>query len=171
MSNWKDIDRKLISKITFESDDIKEVLYQIPEENDGSFRISTGDIDNMPHRTPNENLRILRKMLAELFAKNLNESYPALETRCDIKHDTFQKILRERNGRNISRKMLARFVVGAKVDLDIAEEMFLCLGHPLERRNRFDYILMCALRDRDDIDVFNDDLLKYGYDSIFTKAD
>lgn len=101
----------------------------------------------------------------------MNQNYAMLENQCDIKKDTFQKIVRERNGRGISRTMLAKFVVGAKVDMDTADQMFLNFGESLDARNRFDYILMCALRDKDDIDVFNNDLMKYGYPSIFSKPD
>lgn len=168
MSKWDKIDKKQITEIKFESIDIIETSTYIPPK--ASYRVSRKDAADIP-RTDEEAKRELRIMLTTLFALNLNQNYAQLESRCDIKPDTFQKIIRKRNPKGISRTMLAKFVVGAKVDIKTADTLFLYLGHGLDDRNRFDYILMCALRDKDDIEIFNDDLMKYGYPSIFSSPD
>lgn len=166
MSIWDNLDKKRIPQMEFLSVDIVEVE-NLPVEK-RSYRVKDSDVPGIPP-SPDERLGELRVQLSSIFVSNLGKNYATLETECNITADFFRKILR--GTKNIGRFTLAKFVVGAKVDVEVAEEMFVNLGHALDKRNRFDYILMCELLYQDDIHVFNEDLMKYGYPSIFSKGD
>ena len=135
----------------------------------GAYRLSNSDIASMPEKT--EDSSELRRKLALLFHERLHENYDQLEAKCDIKRDTFQKMLRHKNGRSITYPMLAKFCIGACLSKAEAEELFQLTGHPLNEKVPCDYILLCTLKNRDDINDFDLDLQKYGYDSVLSKPD
>ncbi|SCP98376.1 hypothetical protein SAMN05421730_10201 [Anaerobium acetethylicum] len=56
---------------------------------------------------------------------------------------------------------LAKFVVGCKLTVEEADELFVLIGHALDKRNRFDYILACELIHGCDILEFDKDLRTY----------
>lgn len=164
MANWEGLDKRNIARIPLTKYKDWEDSTELPS----TEFISPYNLAEMPPLDPDGQRVKLRRLLSSVFHQKLDGNYEYLETRCDIKRDTFQKVLRANGGRGMSRTMLAKFVVGAGLDESTADELFLCQGTGLDRRSRFDYILMCAIHDKDDIVTFNQDLIKYGCGSILS---
>jgi hypothetical protein len=99
-----------VADMTFESNEIPQFF-----DDDYAFagRLTAQDIANMPDET--KDIGKLKRRLSEIFNIKLNNNYAKLEADCDIKRDTFQKVLRAKNGRNITYTLLAKFCVGAKL--------------------------------------------------------
>jgi hypothetical protein len=76
------------------------------------------------------------------------------------KEDTFRRWL---NGKRFpKREALAKFVVGLGLDIVTAKELFALHSSPLDpTNNRLDYIIALAIRDKDDIGQFAEDVEKY----------
>ena len=156
-----------IADMTFESNEIPQFF-----DDDYAFagRLTAQDIANMPDET--KDIGKLKRCLSEIFNIKLNNNYAKLEADCDIKRDTFQKVLRAKNGRNITYTLLAKFCVGAKLSEQEARELFLLMGHELNNQKyRCDYILICELKNGCDILEFDADLKKYGIPGILSETD
>lgn len=155
-----------VADMTFESNEIPQFF-----DDDYAFasRLTAQDIANMPDET--KDIGKLKRRLSEIFNIKLNNNYAKLEADCDIKRDTFQKVLRAKNGRNITYTLLAKFCVGAKLSEQEARELFLLMGHELSSKNRCDYILICELKNGSDILGFDADLKKYGISGILSETD
>ena len=127
-------------------------------------RVTTAEVRGIP--TDTEKSITLRKRLSTLYHEKAEGSYIKLEVKTQIKQNTFQKWM---NGsRNVSRKELAKFAVGLALDMEIVDELFRMIGHSLDyENNRFDFIVACAIRDKDDIEQFGNDVEKYCGISIF----
>ena len=151
---------------SFESVEIPDLWADGQEER--SFRLTGAQMAAMPTET--KDIGTLRRRLAELFYTHFS-NYAQLESMCDIKPDTFQKVLRFKNGRNVTYQLLAKFCVGAQLSEGEAKELFNLMGHDLREQNRYDYILLCELRNHCDICEYDEDLQSFGYSSIFSKAD
>lgn len=132
-------------------------------------RLTAQDMANMPDIT--KDIGTLRRRLSELFALRLNSNYSRLEAECDIKRNTFQKMLRNGNGRNITYPMLAKFCVGAQLSMSEAIDLFLMMGYELSENNRYDYILLCELKNGGDIVEFDKDLKENGCSGILSVED
>ena len=107
----------------------------------------------------------LRQKLASLFHEKADGSYGKLEADTYIRQNTMQTWLSGK--RKANRISLALFVVGLRVDYETANNLFSLQSHPLNNNNRFDYILICALRDGDDIEQFGNDVMEYCKVDIF----
>ena len=62
---------------------------------------------------------------------------------------------------NITRNFLAKFVVGLKLGIEEANELFYLESGKLNLTNSFDYIIYHALEDKDLIDFFIEEVEKY----------
>ena len=95
-------------------------------EDDGvhSHRLTAQDLAEMPDDT--KDLDALKVRLYDLLHEKLG-GYAQLEVRCDIKRDTFQKMLRFSKGRNINYIYLAKFCIGASLTEEEARELFLLM--------------------------------------------
>ena len=122
----------------------------------------------MPDDT--KDLDALKVRLYDLLKEKLG-GYAQLEVNCDIKTDTFQKMLRFKNGRNINYTVLAKFSIGAGLTVGEASELFLLMGHELSERNRCDYILLHELRSHGTLEDYDADMIRFGYGSVISKAD
>lgn len=101
----------------------------------------------------------LRARLQDIFTDKARNSYAELEDSCEITESLFRKLL---NGsRVIHKNVLARFIVGLKLDRALADELFYLLGEPLDDNEVFDHITICAIRDKDDIHHYLDELKTY----------
>ena len=127
----------------FESVEIPDLWADGQEKR--SFRLTGAQMAAMP--SEKKDIGVLRCRLAELFDTHFS-SYAQLESMCDIKPDTFQKVLRFKNGRNVTYQLLAKFCVGAQLSEGEAKELFALMGHDLRENSRYDYILLCELRNR-----------------------
>lgn len=140
----------------------------VDEEYNAAYMTSE-DYNNMPNEKTD--IDALRSELSEIFYEKF-KNYAQFETRCDIKRDTFQKILKYKGGRNITYTTLAKFVVGAGLSVDKAIELFELGGYIVNPDKKlYDYILICALKNGSNLDEFDSDLRQEGCQSIFSKAD
>ena len=153
-----------INEIEFETTEISEFA---EFEGSVSLRLTQSEIMNMPDET--KDISALRTRLATLFHQKLEGSYVKVEVNCDIKPNTFQKVLRKDNGRNVTYKFLAKFCIGACVGVDEAKKLFALMGYLLNEKSRYDYILLCELDKGADIADYDETLRKYGYPGIFSE--
>jgi len=85
--------------------------------------------------------------------------YSIIEKCCRIPQDTMKKAL---NGRyRITRNFLAKFTVGLKLDIEEANSLFKKHSGELNLTNDFDFIVYHALRTKDDIDYFINEVYEY----------
>ena len=137
-----------------------------------AHRLTDQDLAGMPDDT--KDLDALKVRLYDLLYEKLG-GYGKLELNCDIKRNTFQKIIRfstvQESKRNINYTLLAKFCIGAKLSEAEATELFALMGHTLSERNRYDYILLHELRNHGDLLDYDADMVKFGYDSVISKAD
>ena len=139
------ITKDFIRTHIFESDGIN-----FPDE-DKNFRLREGM--NLPP-SEEENFICLRKQISEIYYKQY-ENFAQLESRCDINESTMRKYLNGR--RKITRVALAKFCVGTKLTVEQSNELFILQGHSLEiDTNRLDALVVNALQEGDDIDIFFD---------------
>lgn len=150
---------------------ISNEIPEFPQENDTvtSYYMTEEEIRKIPKDT--QNIDILRIKLSEYYSRNF-KSYAEFENQCDIKRNTFQKMLKFKNGRNVTYVMLAKFAIGAELSFSEANELFTLMGRPLDYENyQFDYILKCNLEKKCDIAEFGKDVKEYCNRNIFTEAD
>ena len=159
-------DKNKVADMPFESNEIPQFF-----DDDYAFasRLTVQDIANMPDET--KDIGKLKRCLSEIFNIKLNNNYAKLEADCDIKRDTFQKVLRAKNGRNITYKLLAKFCVGVRLSEQEARELFLLMGHELSNKNRWDYVLICELNNGGDLLEFDEDLKKLKLPGILSETD
>lgn len=131
-------------------------------------RLTDRDLAGMPDDT--KDLDALKVRLYDLLQKKLG-GYAKLELYCDIKTDTFQKVIRLKNGRNVTYTFLAKFSIGAGLTEAEARELFLWMGHDLSERNRCDYILLHELRNHGTLEDYDADMIQFGYGGVISKAD
>ena len=158
-------DLTTIDSESFESDALPD-LWAEPQEH-SAFRLSADAIAAMPR---DKDVVALRMRLSELFVTRLDEEYSQLEVRCDIKRDTFQKMLRSSNGRNITYLQLAKFCVGVGLSVQEAKELFMFMGHELSKRIRPDYILLCELTAGGTIDEYGEEMEEHCHINVFSKS-
>jgi hypothetical protein len=133
-----------------------------------SHRLTDRDLAGIPDDT--KDLDALKVRLYDLLQEKLG-GYTKLEVKCDIKTDTFQKVIRFKNGRNVTYTFLAKFSIGAELTEEEARELFLLMGHELNERNRCDYILLHELRNHGTLEDYDADMIQFGYGSVISKAD
>ena len=150
----------------FESFDKKE--FEEKKEN-FSGRITAEELANMPD--DKKDLTILRCRISALFHQKFNGNYIMVQALCDIKENTFRRVLRMQKSRNITYTFLAKFCVGATLNVDEAKELFELMGHNLSEKNRYDYILLCELKKGCDIAEYDKDLRAFGYEGIFDEGE
>lgn len=103
---------------------------------------------------------ILRKKFAVIFATNYKNT-AQLEVRCGISESVMRKYLK--GTRRITRDAVAKICVGTPLPIEQSEELFTLQGHSLEpTKQLFDYIVVNAIQDGDDIGIFFDTCEEYG---------
>ena len=109
------------------------------------------DVDNM--------LKLKSRMADIYYEKNISTA--KFEADTNIKYNSFNKSINAPAGtRRISRPMLAKFVVGLKLPLDVANELFSLESYPLSP----DTVLLDAI-------VFHCIENNYGIDELFETAE
>ena len=155
----------ITTQILFDSTDMPDLWADKAKH---SHRLTDRDLAGMPDDT--KDLDMLKVRLYDLFQEKLGR-YAKLEVKCDIKTDTFQKVIRFKNGRNVTYTFLAKFSIGAGLTEEEARELFLLMGHDLSERNRCDYILLHELRNHGTLEDYDADMTRFGYGSVISKAD
>lgn len=118
---------------------------------------------------PNNNSLDLREKIRNIIWQKADEyrdknkvkisDYNFIELFCQIPGDTIKKAI---NGKyKISRSFLAKFTVGLKLELEVANLLFKECSGELNLTNDFDYIVYNALKTKDDIDFFLNELEEY----------
>lgn len=139
------IDKKFLQKHHFDKIDYEQTY------NKANYRIKPGDI--IPD-SDKEKLTKLRGKIRDLFARTFaRESgridYGEVQLKTGVSYETIKKFLAGKT--NISRPVLGGIVIGAKLSLDEANELFILHGHSLDPENvLLDCIIHCAIRDNDD---------------------
>ena len=158
-----------ITKMTFDCVDMPDLWN---ETGIRLHRLTESDLAGMPDDT--KDLDTLKIKLYDLLREKLG-GYDKLEADCDIKRDTFQKAIRfsnsPKNERSINYTMLAKFSIGAKLTETDAAKLFALMGHKLSEQNRCDYILLHELRNHGTLLDYDEDMIRFGYGSILSKAD
>ncbi len=162
--NYK-YDLNELDTLTFVNND--EIEFDNTVE-DSVGRLTDEEISNMPDEK--RDVSALRCSISSLFHEKFKGNYALVETECDIKENTFRRVLRQKNSRNVTYVFLAKFCVGAKVGIEKAKELFQLMGHELSETNRYDYILLCELKKECDITEYDDDLKKYGFSGVFSEV-
>lgn len=136
------IDNKVFTNFHSEIESRKEqIAYRFSEE------------DLIPP-SGEEKANILRKKLSEIIFTKFEGNYAKLESDCAINKDNVMKFInRGKRGRNnVSRSVLGKICVGAKLSVEEAQELFLLQGYALDPvNNLFDAIVICCLKKKDDI--------------------
>ena len=147
-----------IENMIFESEDMP--CFEVKEKVKSAYRLTDANIAAMPG-TKENNINELRKKISNLFYERINGNFDKLEAFCDIKKNTYQKMMRTQSGRNITYKQLAKFCIGLKLSLGTTKELFELMGHKLSEGNRPDFILLCEIANKGSINDYRDDMLKY----------
>lgn len=161
------------SKITY--DDLKLMKFESvdPEDaglNRGSFheitvafRATPGQINGLVETEEQNLLQLRSKILKYLRAKNQDEAniYQKASSDCAITESQIRKVI------NGQRKPTIEFIslisVGLGLTIDQATELFDLIGHtPFNKNNLFDSITYIALRDRDSIYTYIQQLKEAG---------
>lgn len=148
------IDR--IPKLHFDSKEIPD--FSLPQPKRCAQRITPSQLNTMP---AGKDIDALRRKLSEYFLERLSGSYPQLEAKCDILTDTFQKVLRFKGGRNVTYTLLSKFCIGARLSLSETRQMFEYMDYHLTERCLPDYILLCNIENKGDIDEYIQDMKKH----------
>ena len=156
-----------IKDMKFETEQMPD-LFSISSKK-SSYRLTDRDLANLPDET--KNITKLRVRLTSLYMEKLKGNGAQLEATCDIKRDTFRKVTSHKNGRSVTYPFLAKFCIGLALSIEEAKELFLLMGHELSHNNRYDYILLCELKNKGTLEEYNNDLLSFGYEGIISKAD
>ena len=110
----------------------------------------------------------LRCKLSEYFCDKLNGDYNELLIRCDLKANTFQKILNFKGKNNITYKTLAKFAIGLGLTLEETKELFALRGFGLNEKNKADYILICEIVNKGNLIDYADDMKEYCKQNIIS---
>ena len=144
---FEEIDEKFIKNHTF----IYRESEMQTEKEYAAYRFSEGDI--IP-ASGEEKSTILRKKLAELVFVRFEGNYVKLEADCAINKDNVMKFVNQgKSGRNnVSRNVLGKICVGAKLSVEEAQELFVLQGYALDPiNNLFDAIVVSCLKKKEDI--------------------
>lgn len=120
-------------------------------------RVTGAEMSSIP--TTDEKHMQLCQRLQKLFESECSGRYEQMEVKCNIKEDLLRKIFKGK--RKVQREVLAKLVVGLKINRRIVDELYDLMGHPLNTQDRLDKITIQALRDKDDIYTFIEEVDKY----------
>lgn len=101
--------------------------------------------------------KLIARREEEKRKKSSVSTYEAMAEQCGMSVDSLKKTLR--GEQDLTRTFLYRYTVGLRMTLEEANAHFALLGGPLREDDPGDYICICAIRDKDNIDQFNE-LLK-----------
>lgn len=158
-----------ISKIS--KDNIKNIQFssidpvEYPAALKVNYRISGKDLADLPPTDETKQAE-LRIRIIEIFEEKLSGQTTKVEEYCDINRTLFSKYLHAKAP--ISKTSLVKFIIGLKLDYNEGLELLELNGTPINEDCRFDYIAMSAIKDKDELEDFDNDLVKYGCKSILS---
>lgn len=136
----------------FEKTGLENEVYNRPNVS-GMF--SRQEIGKLP-KSDEDKLDELKIKMGDLIREKCG-GYPGLYVKTNINPSTMKKYLNLKKKRNISREMMAKFVVGLGLSLEEANEMFYLLSHPLDvSTTRLDAVVVHCIENGLDIYGFFD---------------
>ena len=117
----------------------------------------------------NSNSTDLREKIRDVFWEKTEEyhqqkkikisDYDVIELCCRIPTDTMKKAM---NGKyKVTRRFLAKYAVGLKLGISRANDLFSQHSGELNLSNDFDYIVYHALKTKDDINYFINEVYEF----------
>ena len=153
MTDWSKYDRTEIKNM--------KCVYMVEPE-PGLKKIAANEalrIGNQMDQRQKELLRKLRNVF-HANAKNASNISVYVATRCDLSDSIVQKVLTGK--RAVTAEFLGKICVGLSLSQEETKELFELFGQPLVyERSLFEAITICAVRDRDSIDSYVDELELY----------
>lgn len=121
-----------------------------------SSRLSAADMERFKENEK-ELIRKIRNIKV-IFERENNlsslKAYELLEEKCQISVSAFKYVIGGKKGYTVNRRFLYKLVVGLKMSLEEADELFELEGGKLNENDLEDSICKGALRDGDDIYEF-----------------
>lgn len=159
MWNWESANKDTLHTIAFERIDPEETEVQQQER----FRLAPNVLEAVKEKE-SANRKLLYRKIQELIIRSTRDAsnmFSYVGTKCALSESAVRSAV---NGkRPITQEFLAFLCVGLKVSIEEAEEMFDLFGHPLTFGfNYFESVTMCAIRDRDEMEAYLEDLKKGG---------
>lgn len=131
---------------------LEEELYQ---KSNVSGRFSPEEIGRLP-RSDGDQLDELKIRISDLIRERCG-GYSRLYVKTNINESTMKKYVSLSAKRNISREMLAKFVIGLSLSVEEADELFSLLSYPLDASaTRLDAVVVHCLENGLDIHGFFD---------------
>lgn len=116
----------------------------------------------LPTTTRQDRIKELKGRFSQIWWEKFGGDGVRLSRECGIAQDTFYRLTKRMEGRNIKRHHVLRLSIGARLTEAEARELLDMLGEPLdEEHSRLDYIFLCNLRHGSPIEELEHDLRKY----------
>lgn len=155
---YENITKEYVRTHTFKSDGI---IFESVKE-DKNYRIAPGT--KLPP-SDIEKANKLRKKIVDIILINYDANYAKIDADCFISETLLRKIAA--GSRKVTRIVIAKLCVGAKLSLETAEELFMLQGHRLDvENNRLDAIVVSCINEKEGIEVFYEECEKYGLSDI-----
>lgn len=165
MIDWNLATYNDLKSIHFESIDPEDSNFNsgFSHKNVGAFRATQGQLKVLKD-TGDQNTLQLRKKIQEYMhikIKDTTNIFAKMQTMCAISDSLIRKVI------NGQRKPTIEFIsfvsVGLGLTIEESTELFDLIGHtPFNKNNLFDSITYIALRDRDDIHIYDKQLKEAG---------
>ena len=153
MTDWSMYDRNEIKNM--------KCAYMMEQES-GLKKIAANEALRIGNQMDQQQKELLRK-LRNVFhanAKNASNIAVYVAMRCDLSDSTVQKVLTGK--RAVTSEFLGKICVGLALSPEETDELFKMYGQPLDyERSLFEAITICAVRDRDSIDSYVNELEQY----------
>ena len=153
MNDWSSYDRNDIKNMNCD--------YMIEQES-GLKRIPVNDAVHIGGEMDQRQKELLRK-LRNVFHANAKDSSNIavyVATKCELSDSIVQKVLTGK--RAVTADFLGKICVGLSLSAEETDELFKLYGQPLDyNRSLFEAITICAVRDRDSIDSYVNELERY----------
>lgn len=154
MCDWSRYNRENIKDLQCE--------YYIVEKVEVYSRLSSEERGKMESSINKHNTDVQKKIadICFKYAKNTNNMPLHIGMKCNLSESIVRQVL---NGKKkITMEFLGRLCVGLKLSVEESKELFEVYGIPLNfDRSYFDAITICAIRDKDDIEDYEDELKRY----------
>ena len=152
MADWSVVSRENLSNLN---------SLKFNKYDESSFRLSVLEKQSIKKRRDDDTLLLLRKISGFIFSA-ADKGYASnailyVSIRCNLSESTIRKVI---NGsRNATKDFVGRICVGLGLSMSDTEDLFEQLGQPLDFNScYFDAVTMTAIKDRDSIDDYCEDL-------------
>ena len=146
----KNISLEYIMNHKFQKTGLEKPYYEKPET---SGRFAPEKLKTLPGSDTAKMQELKIKLDRIIYDKNISNS--SFESRTNIKMNTIRKSINSPSGRRIPRITIAKFVIGLKLSIDEANELFALESYPLlPEMVLLDAVVVHCLQNHYDIDEF-----------------